>query len=223
MKYMSDVYYNFFNETNPHLVPYFHEWDKNDKVDLIGQIPLLKVNKDLYNYIEFGLKKIPKEILSVVFNKSFERVNNDRVLLKYVFVATDGERVMVFQGNEDGRVEKKSRLIPRQHLLALELIDNEEVDYILESKVDVTKFNVFAGKTRQEKRNQIIATEFINKLLPDHLGLLKYLVSEFDTNLHKKLTGAFDDIKHRFLEEIKGSEITRLIEFNKAIKKIKIS
>lgn len=224
MKMLHDIWYNWFEGVeNPHLVPEYFSWYKDDEVGLMDQIPLIKVNDNLYNYIEFGLRKIPKEVLYDVFNKAYLKLNHDKLLIKYAFVVTDGSRVIMIQADEYGRVEKKSRLIIRQHILALEMVENEKVDYVLESKVDVSRFPIYAGRTRKEKHHQIIATDFINKLSSDKLGLLKYLVAEWDLNLHKNIPDTFNDIKHRFLDEIKMSEVGRLISFNKVIGKIKLN
>lgn len=220
---MHDVWVNWFEgEENGYLVPHFHEWSKGDGVELMDQIPLLKVNENLHTYIEFGLRKTPTEILSKVINKAYLLINGKREQVKYSFVITDGKRVLAVQLNENGVVEKKSRLIPRQDALALEMTEDYDNDFVLKSKVNISKYNTFPGLTRYEKSVQRVAAEFINSIHPSRLGLLKYLLSEFDLRLHKTLTGTFDEIKHIFLEVIRDSEIGKLNEFNKVINKIKL-
>lgn len=222
MRYLHDIWFNAVNNDNPYLIHHYHEWYKDDEVRLMDQTVVLKVNENLQNYLEFGLRKIPKDMLNVVLNKSYERTNNKRLQIKYGFIVSDGNRVMMIIADKDGRVENKSRLIPRQHLLVLELLSDDDIDYILESKVNVSKFPIFVGKTRNEKNQQILAANFINKLVPNNLGLLKYIISEYDLNLYKKLTGSFDEIKQWFLDIIRNSDVRKLIELNRVLDKLKI-
>jgi hypothetical protein len=224
MLYLHDLWVNWFkDEENPHLVPYFHEWKKSDKVELMDQIPLLQVNPNLFNFIVYGLNQMPADILEKVKEKAYTRKNHERLAVKYAFVCTDGKEVIAIELSAKGCVSKKSRLIPRQHLLSLELIVDMPYDFELNDNVDTSNYKKYLGLTRLEKQILNISSDFIENLFPDKLGMLKYLVAEWDTHLHRKLKAfSFDEIKTRLLEEIKSSEIGKLVMLNGVIEKLKI-
>ena len=49
MMYLHDVWVNWFEgEENGYNVCYFHEWRKDDSVELLDQVPLLKIDPVLY-------------------------------------------------------------------------------------------------------------------------------------------------------------------------------
>jgi hypothetical protein len=223
MLYMHDVWVNWFEEDNPHLVPYFHEWIKGEKVGLMDQIPLIKVNTKLYNYITFGSNEISEVILSDIENKGYHRKNHERVVEKYTFVCSDGNGVMAIILDNNGNVKKKSRLIPRQFQLVHEMISFRENNYELEEKIDISNYELYLGMTRQEK---IVATnviKFISNLIPENIGLLKYLMSEWDINIHRELINDnFDEIKNKLLEDVKMTNDSKLIKFNKIIDNLKV-
>jgi hypothetical protein len=224
--YLHDVWVNWFEgEENPYLVPYFHEWRKDDGTELMDQIPLLQVNSNLYNYIVFGLNKLASDILQLIDNKAYSRNSNERIQEKYAFICTDGKGVMAIQLNQYGIVQKKSNLIPRQFQLVIEKIaDDRGDDFELDNIIDVSDYKTYMGLTRMEKGALEKTTEFINSLLPEKLAMLKYIIAEWDLKLHKNLAAStFDEIKHSFLDEVKGSEISRLIEFNKVIDKLRVN
>jgi hypothetical protein len=222
MRYLHDVWVNFIeDEENLNLIHHFHEWNKSDDIQLMDQIPLLKVNQNLFNFIAFGLNKLPQDLLKRIKEKAYLRKNHERIQIEYAFVCTDGRGVIAVELDINGKVLKKSRLIMRQARLALEISDEEKLDFTLDNEVDVSNYSTFAGMTRQEKDLLFKSSSFINRLLPEKIGLLKYLIAEWNLDLHRNLAAStFDEIKNRLLEEIKGSEIGRLIEFNKVIGKV---
>ena len=53
MLYLHDVWVNWFEgEENGYNVCHFYEWRKDDTIELLDQVPLLKVDSTLYHYIE---------------------------------------------------------------------------------------------------------------------------------------------------------------------------
>lgn len=222
MKFITDVWVNWFEgEENAHLIPHYFEWYKSDKPDLMDTLPLLKLNTNLYNYIEFGLNRVADVALTRIKNKAYLRKSQEKVLIEYAFIMTDGKGIMAVQLDSEGYVQKKSRLIPRQERLVHEMEEDKINDFELTTEVDISKYTRFEGLTRLEKNIMIKATKFIDKLSPNHLGMLKYIVAEYDLKLHKKLnTTTFKEIKHKLLEEFQGSEISRLVALNKVIDKL---
>ena len=72
MMYLHDVWVNWFEgEENGYNVCHFHEWRKDDSVELLDQVPLLKINPLLYSYIENDLSELPQQLLEDVYQKAF--------------------------------------------------------------------------------------------------------------------------------------------------------
>lgn len=83
MLFLHDVWVNWFEgEENGYNVCHFHEWRKEDSVELLDQVPLLKVQSPLFDYIENDLSELPKTLLETVFEKSYIRKNHERRKLK---------------------------------------------------------------------------------------------------------------------------------------------
>jgi hypothetical protein len=123
MLYLHDVWVNWFEgEENGYNVCHFHEWRKDDGVELLDQVPLVKVEEVLYNYIENDLSELPQQLLDDIFQKAYLRKNHERVQLEYCFVITDGVGILVVDTIGYSIPIRKSRLIPRQEQLVYEMI-----------------------------------------------------------------------------------------------------
>ena len=76
MLYLHDVWVNWFEgEENGYNVCHFYEWRKDDTIELLDQVPLLKVDSTLYHYIENELLELPQNcwktyIIRLIFVKS---------------------------------------------------------------------------------------------------------------------------------------------------------
>jgi hypothetical protein len=118
MLYLHDVWVNWFEgEENGYNVCHFHEWRKDDGVELLDQAPLLKVEPILFNYIENDLSELPQQLLDDIFQKAYLRKNHERVQLEYCFVVTDGVGILAVDTIGYSIPIRKSRLIPRQEQL----------------------------------------------------------------------------------------------------------
>jgi hypothetical protein len=133
MLYLHDVWVNWFEgEENGYNVCHFHEWRKDDQVELLDQVPLLKVSSALFNYIENSLSEIPKPLLEDVYQKAYLRKNHERIPLDYCFVITDGCGILAVDTIGYNIPIRKSRLIPRQEQQVYEMTaDHEEESYPL--------------------------------------------------------------------------------------------
>ncbi|MFP7295784.1 YjbA family protein [Neobacillus niacini] len=127
MLYLHDVWVNWFEgEENGYNVCHFHEWRKDDGVELLDQAPLLKVEPILFNYIENDLSELPQQLLDDIFQKAYLRKNHERVQLEYCFVVTDGVGILAVDTIGYSIPIRKSRLIPRQEQLVYEMIASHE-------------------------------------------------------------------------------------------------
>lgn len=74
MLYMHDVWVNWFEgEENGYNVSHYHEWRKNDGIELLDQVPLLYITEDLYNYIENDMFDLPERLLNKICNRAYIR------------------------------------------------------------------------------------------------------------------------------------------------------
>jgi hypothetical protein len=161
MLYLHDVWVNWFEgEENGYNVCHFHEWRKDDGVELLDQAPLLKVEPILFNYIENDLSELPQQLLDDIFQKAYLRKNHERVQLEYCFVVTDGVGILAVDTIGYSIPIRKSRLIPRQEQLVYEMIANHEAKQYHFHKSTVEKdFHILSpepelmtGLTRKERQ-----------------------------------------------------------------------
>jgi hypothetical protein len=129
MLYLHDVWVNWFEgEENGYNVCHFHEWRKDDGVELLDQVPLVKIEPTLFHYIENDLSDLPQQLLDDIYQKAYLRKNHERVQLDYCFVVSDGIGILAVDTIGYSIPIRKSRLIPRQEQLVYEMLDNQEAE-----------------------------------------------------------------------------------------------
>ncbi|WP_108670049.1 YjbA family protein [Peribacillus acanthi] len=128
MLYLHDVWVNWFEgEENGYNICHFHEWRKEDGIELLDQVPLLKVTTTLFHYIENDLAELPQDLLNDVYQKAFLRKNHERTQLDYCFIVTDGTGILAVDTIGYTIPIRKSRLIPRQEQLVYDMVENHPV------------------------------------------------------------------------------------------------
>lgn len=159
MEFLYDVWVNWFEgEENGYNVPEFHEWRKHDHIELLDCTPLIKVTKDFFTYIEYGLGKMPEQLLADVENKTYIRRNNERQKIKYCFAATDGERIIIVDTLSYDIPMKKSRTTHRQeHVIfskasVMEVSEYEYEKYEKEYHILSPHPDLMIGLTRRERQ-----------------------------------------------------------------------
>ena len=163
MLYLHDVWVNWFEgEENGYNVCHFHEWRKDDSVELLDQAPLLKVDALLYEYIENDLLEIPQKLLNDVYQKAYIRKNHERIQQEYCFVITDGQGILAVDTIGYSIPIRKSRLIPRQEQLVYDMVrEQEPLHYSFDRKLSKQKkeYHILSpapelmkGLTRKERQ-----------------------------------------------------------------------
>ncbi|WP_297992666.1 YjbA family protein [Anoxybacillus sp.] len=128
MLYLHDVWVNWFEgEENGYNVCHFYEWRKDDAIELLDQVPVLKVSPQLFYYLENSLSEIPKALLEDVHQKAYVRKNHERIQLEYCFIATDGYGIIAIDTIGYHIPIRKSRLIPRQEQLVYDMVKEQDV------------------------------------------------------------------------------------------------
>jgi len=192
MLYLHDVWVNFIDgQTKGFDIPEFHEWRRTDTVELLDQAPLLYVESEFYDFVINGEFDLPKELLTAVKNKAYIRKNHDRIKIPYAAVLTDGVRVMVFDTAGAEYPVKKSKLIPRQYQLVLEMIEGTS-----QTKFEIPEVKAYAwdsvaglitdiedihmiGLTRREREmKQILMVSLGHLALSDNLREVRYWYTE---------------------------------------------
>ncbi|WP_017551881.1 YjbA family protein [Heyndrickxia coagulans] len=161
MLYLHDIWVNWFEgEENSYNVCPFHEWRRDDVIELLDQVPLLFVDTLLYEYIENDLAELPQTLLNDVFQKAVLRKNHERIQLEYCFVVTDGKGILAVDTIGYTLPIRKSRLIPRQEQLVYEMIEGHEpVSYPFENRSHPKEHHILSpspecmqGLTRRERQ-----------------------------------------------------------------------
>ncbi|MRH43380.1 DUF3603 family protein [Aquibacillus halophilus] len=124
MLYLHDVWVNWFEgEENGYNVCDFHEWRKEDGIELLDQVPILYISELLYHYIENDLQDLPKPLLDSIYKRAYLRKNQERISLEYACIVTNGKSIIVIDTMGYTLPVRKSRLIPRQERLVYEMIE----------------------------------------------------------------------------------------------------
>lgn len=198
MLYMHDLWVNWFEgEENGYNVCRFHEWRKEDGIELIDQIPLLLLNDRLFSFIENDLQDLPLSLLHDIHRKSFMKKNQSRQTMEYAAVITNGKDVLVFDTLGYTLPVKKSRLIPRQERLALEMVqDKHAADYIIE-ETSLKEHHILslepdkmAGLTRKERQLKQLLMMALDQLKhSNHPEEIKYWLTEWNPGHYADIKG----------------------------------
>lgn len=189
MELLGDIWVNWFEgEENGYNVCEFHEWRKHDFIELLDQVPLIKVETPLFLYIENDLADLPSQLLSDVKNKCFIRKNNQRQAKEYCFIATDGDKHIVVDTLGYLIPIRKSRLIPRQEQVVLEKAEEMKVTTYDFNTLDMSKeYHILSpspeamvGLTRKERQLKQLLLMALDQLYTSgSLPELRYWYTEW--------------------------------------------
>lgn len=189
MLYLHDVWVNWFEgEENGYNICHFHEWRKDDGIELLDQVPLLKISPLLFNYIENDLMELPKALLNDVFQKAFARKNHERIQLDYCFIITDGKGILAVDTIGYHIPIRKSRLIPRQEQIVFDMIDNHsDMDYTFEDSLTEREYHILSpdplfmnGLTRKERQlKQLLFMAMDHLSTAKHTAEMRYWYTEW--------------------------------------------
>lgn len=215
MLYLHDVWVNWFEgEENGYNVCHFHEWRKDDAVELLDQVPLLKVEPSLFNYIENDLSEVPQQLLDDIYQKAYLRKNHERVQLDYCFVVTDGMGILAVDTIGYNIPIRKSRLIPRQEQLVYEMISQHEANpYHFYAKASTKDFHILSpepelmrGLTRKERQLKQLLFMALDQLLSsNNEAEVRYWFTEWcpeqyatiqELNFEKAWEQLYEETKH---------------------------
>ncbi|MCP3026686.1 DUF3603 family protein [Halobacillus sp. A5] len=194
MLYMHDLWVNWFEgEENGYNVCHFHEWRKEDGIELVDQIPLLLIDEDLFEFIENDLQELPKALLDDIHKRTYMKKNQERKTIDYAAVVTDGRSVLVFDTLGYSLPVKKSRLIPRQERLVFDMVEGKrpsiyELDNLTPKEYHILSLSPekMAGLTRRERQLKQLLMMALDQLRhTDHPEEVGYWLTEWDPSQYE--------------------------------------
>ncbi|MFE8696370.1 YjbA family protein [Cytobacillus sp. FJAT-53684] len=197
MLYLHDVWVNWFEgEENGYNVCHFHEWRKDDGVELLDQVPLIKIDPILFNYIENDLSELPQQLLDDIYQKAYLRKNHERVQLEYCFVVSDGVGILAVDTIGYNIPIRKSRLIPRQEQLAYEMLDNHDpISYSFNDQRALKDFHILSpspelmnGLTRKERQLKQLLFMALDQLFSSkNVAEVRYWYTEWSPEFYAEI------------------------------------
>ena len=202
MLYMHDVWVNWFEgEENGYNVCYFQEWRKEDGIELLDQVPLLYITKELFFYIENDMQELPKSLLDTIYKRAYMRKGQERTALDFASIVTDGNDILAFDTIGYKIPVRKSRLIPRQEQLVYDMIKNTKVQsFKYDAKHYKKEYHMLSmppelifGLTRRERQLKQLLMMALDQLkTTNNLEELRYWLTEWDPKRYPYI---------RFMEE----------------------
>ncbi|WP_163972177.1 YjbA family protein [Oceanobacillus halotolerans] len=190
MLYLHDVWVNWFEgEENGYNVCYFHEWRKEDKIELLDQVPLLYITEPLFNYIENDMHDLPDELLDTIFKRAYIRKGQKRTVLEYACVVTDGNDIVAIDTIGYRIPIRKSRLIPRQEQLVFDMVRNTKPEsFGFDESMHQKEYHMLSmepklvfGLTRKERQLKQLLMMALDQLrTTNNLEELRYWLTEWD-------------------------------------------
>ncbi|MDE3838219.1 DUF3603 domain-containing protein [Bacillus methanolicus] len=214
MLYLHDVWVNWFEgEENGYNVCQFYEWRKDDCVELLDQVPLLKIEAGLFHYIENDLSELPQQFLDDIFQKAYLRRNHERIQLDYCCVVSDGTGIMAIDTIGYNIPIRKSRLIPRQEQLVYEMIENQETLYYgFNDQTSLKNFHILSpepelmrGLTRKERQLKQLLFMALDQLnSSQNVAEVRYWYTEWCPEKYSEIQQLpFNDVWKMLFEETK--------------------
>jgi hypothetical protein len=214
MLYLHDVWVNWFEgEENGYNICHFHEWRKEDAVELLDQVPLLKIESALYYYIENGLSELPQQLLHDVYQKAFLRKNHERIQLDHCFVVTDGAEILAVDTMGYNIPIRKSRIIPRQEQLVYEMVESQEpIIYPFEAKKEKKEYHILSpdpkymrGLTRKERQlKQLLFMALDHLYSSKNVAEIRYWFTEWRPERYEEIQQlSFEEAWQQLFEETK--------------------
>lgn len=190
MLYLHDVWVNWFDgEENGYSVCYFHEWRREDGIELLDQVPLLHVSEVLYDYIENDMHDIPTGLLDMIHKRAYSRKGQERNVLEYACVMTDGNDIIAIDTIGYSIPIRKSRLIPRQEQLVFDMIKTTKPEtFEFDEELVEKEYHMLSmppelihGLTRRERQlKQLLMITLDQLRTANNPEELRYWLTEWD-------------------------------------------
>ncbi|RIW35270.1 DUF3603 family protein [Bacillus salacetis] len=214
MLYLHDVWVNWFEgEENGYNVCHFHEWRKEDTIELLDQVPLIKVTPGFFHFIENDLSDLPQALLNDIYQKAYLRKNHERIQMEYCFIVTDGTGILAVDTIGYSIPIRKSRIIPRQEQLVYEMTEDQECytyNFELERKAKdyhilSPKPAIMSGLTRRERQLKQLMFMALDQLHSSkNTAEIRYWCTEWSPGNYERIQSMdFEEAWQSLFEETK--------------------
>lgn len=198
MIYIYDILLNFCKNK----ILEFYEWDKDDKIDHVKKIKLLKVDTkvmdDFLNYNITILDDKKEEI-----KNGMELFKNKQI--KRAMLFTDGYRVLAILFNERFKSIEKSKLLLEEELDVLDISEKLNIVDILYKKTK-KKEEIFLTRYEFEIKSYL-EKEFNKAYKRKDMDKLKYIYMEYCNEdctdiekIYKQLQKSLEEINEKHIK-----------------------
>ncbi len=175
----------------------FFEWAKQDNIDHIKKIPLVRVNRETLYDLIYKNVQVSGEFLKDIYNLTSKY---DLNTLEYACLFSDGRMAIALEFREDGISICKSRLL---------LEDEEEVGrYVLKEKEMNLSYQILEDRTsntfftrKEWKIRNFLEREIISSYQKREKSKIEYLYLEYFDEVEQDLKV----MKERLLDSMKCS------------------
>lgn len=196
MTYIYDVLLNFTEEERPYE---FYEWEKNDLIEHIKRIPLLRVSTKTLNDILKTNITISQDELCKIENKTLSYRNTDN--LKYAMLITDLSKIIALEFNDQGSIIARSNLLlNEEEEIIEEAYDTEEINLNYQKGKKINS-HIFITRAEKKKQNYLIK-EIMYLFKEKQYDKLKYLYKEMykkdNLSIEKKYEKLINDLENNY-------------------------
>ena len=189
MIYVYDILLNF---SDNNLYEFF-EWNKNDVVDNIKKIKLIKVDNNTFDdFIDYKIE-VDKFFLEDIYKSCELYLDNGYELLDYCVLISDGNRVIASEFDKSGYLQCRSKLLLDEEEEVLSIINNLDLYHINYKKT--TKKNYNKELTRKEiKIKKYLLNEVNIAKKNNDISKLRYMYMELFENENYRDSSITNDI-----------------------------
>ncbi|MGL4523009.1 MAG: DUF3603 family protein [Bacilli bacterium] len=231
MQSLHDVWVNWFEgEENGYNICPFYEWRKEDRLELLDSVPVIKVSKKRFWFIENDMCELPKQLLERIKEKAFMRKNHERIQLEYCVVLTDGVGILAVDTIGYNIPVRKSRLIPRQEQMVYELVEKMGcMEFHEDAQLHCQKEHhclspspmTMYGLTRKERQLKLLMYMALEKIkLENNVAQLRYWFTEWSPIRYNEARNQdFEQLWSMFETELCDGWTSRHITFTEKLVK----
>ncbi|RSL31029.1 DUF3603 family protein [Salibacterium salarium] len=216
MPRIRDVWINWFEgEENDYNICPFHEWNAEDRIEVLDQAEIVKVTERLFDYVENRLEDLPDDLLNEIFQKSTLRKKMTRITLDYCFVMYDGKRVLAVDTLGYKTPIRKSCLTPKHERIVKEMMELDQSDCfdLLETPAP-KEYHILSphpdymsGLTRKERQlKQLLFMAMDQLYTSGESAEIRYWFTEWDPSKYEEIQQNIDKevIWQQLYEEVKA-------------------
>lgn len=174
MLYIYDILLNFIDGDRMYE---FFEWKRDDNLEHIKKIPLIKVDSDVLYDLIYNNVRVDSEFLSLIKDKCLTYKEK----LDYASIITDGYKCYALEFNKEGEVIFKSGLLLDEEDEVLECsgkLVNVKLGYILTNK----NKNTYLLTRSEELKYNVIKKDLESSYKNKNYAKIDYLYTEVIDN-----------------------------------------